>query len=119
MPGSPLDPRAEGTNRLIRDGATLTGCAADVVGVLRPMLDRGAPTRLDLGECDDGETMPDAVSPESRALVVAALGPAPVAVDDVILHTGLKSSVVSVILLELDLAGRIERHGNQLVSLLR
>ncbi|WP_026782985.1 DNA-processing protein DprA [Pleomorphomonas koreensis] len=119
VPGSPLDPRAEGTNRLIRDGATLTGSAADVVAVLRPMLDRAAPLRLDFEESGDGEAALDAVSTESRALVISALGPAPVAVDDVILHTGLKSSVVSVILLELDLAGRIERHGNQLVSLLR
>lgn len=119
VPGSPLDPRAEGTNRLIRDGATLTGSAADVVTVLRPMLDRATPVRLDLEESGDGEAALDAVSTESRALVVSALGPAPVAVDDVILHTGLKSSVVSVILLELDLAGRIERHGNQLISLLR
>ena len=38
VPGSPLDPRARGTNRLIRDGATLTEGAEDILAVLRPML---------------------------------------------------------------------------------
>ncbi|MBS1181284.1 MAG: hypothetical protein H6Q99_1164 [Proteobacteria bacterium] len=116
VPGSPLDPRAEGTNRLIRDGATLTRSAADVIAVLQPMLEDTAPSLFELRESGN-ETPLDGISPESRASVIEALGPAPVAVDDIILHTGLKSSVVSVILLELDLAGRIERHGSQLVSL--
>lgn len=119
VPGSPLDPRAEGTNRLIREGATLTGSAADVIAALRPMLGREAPLFDRLEEPDDPADLPEAISDENRALVTMALGPAPVAVDDIILHTGLKSSVVSVILIELDLAGRIERHGNQLVSLVR
>lgn len=119
VPGSPLDPRAEGTNRLIRDGATLTSSADDVIATLRPMLDQQMPLFDRLEESDDMAELPDAISEENRALVISALGPAPVAVDDIILHTGLKSSVVSVILIELDLAGRIERHGNQLVSLVQ
>jgi len=41
VPGSPLDPRARGANRLIRDGATLTEGAHDVLAVLRPILGRG------------------------------------------------------------------------------
>lgn len=118
VPGSPLDPRAEGTNRLIRDGATLTRSADDVIAVLRPMLEDDAPSLFELREGDE-TVVPDAISPQSRAAIIEALGPAPVSVDDIISHTGLRSSVVSVILLELDLAGRIERHGNQLVSLLR
>lgn len=118
VPGSPLDPRAEGTNRLIRDGATLTRSADDVIAVLRPMLENDAPPLFELHESDDAIPL-DAIGTQSRAAVIEALGPAPVAIDDIISHTGLRSSVVSVILLELDLAGRIERHGNQLVSLLR
>lgn len=118
IPGSPLDPRAEGTNRLIRDGATLTRSADDVIAVLRPMLETEAPTFLELRESEESATF-DAVSSQGRAAVLEALGPAPVAVDDIISHTGLSPSVVSVILLELDLAGRIERHGSQLVSLIR
>ena len=37
VPGSPLDPRAQGCNQLIRDGATLIQTARDVVEELRPM----------------------------------------------------------------------------------
>lgn len=119
VPGSPLDPRAEGTNRLIRDGATLTSSADDVIAVIEPIRGRPVPLPREFSDDADAGGALDAVSAEIRALVVSALGPAPVAVDDLILHTGLKSSVVSVVLLELDLAGRIERHGNQLVSLVR
>ena len=119
VPGSPMDPRAEGTNRLIRDGATLTRSAEDVVAVLRPMLEHDAPSFLELRERDQDDAHPDSIGSESRAAVIGALGPAPVAIDDIIQHTRLAPSVVSVILLELDLAGRIERHGSQLVSLVR
>jgi DNA processing protein len=119
VPGSPMDPRAEGTNRLIRDGATLTRSAEDVITVLRPMLEHDAPSFFELRERDQDDAHPDSIGSESRASVIGALGPAPVAIDDIILHTRLAPSVVSVILLELDLAGRIERHGSQLVSLVR
>ena len=40
VPGSPFDPRAEGTNSLIREGATLCTRSSDIVGVLRPILSR-------------------------------------------------------------------------------
>jgi len=53
-----------------------------------------------------------------RSLVVDALGPAPVSIDELIRHTGLHPSQVSLILLELDLAGRIERHSGGFVSFL-
>lgn len=117
VPGSPLDPRAEGTNKLIRDGATLTRSADDVIAVLRPMLEDDAPLFPGLFEPSE-DAISDTVSSQSRAAVIDALGPAPVAVDDIISHTGLPSAIVSVILLELDLAGRVERHGSQLVSLI-
>ena len=38
VPGSPLDPRAQGCNQLIRDGATLIQNAADVVEAVRPFV---------------------------------------------------------------------------------
>lgn len=118
VPGSPLDPRAEGTNKLIRDGATLTRSADDVIAVLRPMLEDDVPSLLELREESGKEATSDTISQQSRAAVIEALGPTPIPMDDIISHTGLSSSVVAVILLELDLAGRIERHGSQLVSLL-
>jgi DNA processing protein len=117
VPGSPLDPRAEGTNRLIRDGATLVTSAADVLEGLSAQL--GRPDRpwtdMEEPEADDGAV--PVVDAAARAAVTEALGFVPTAVDDIILHTGLSARVVSLVLLELELAGRLERHGGQLVSL--
>lgn len=119
VPGSPLDPRAEGTNRLIRDGALLTISADDVLDQLRPIAGGDLSGYGETGEPGPDEAASGMVDDDARACLVAALGPTPVAIDDILIHTGLKSSVVSVLLLELDLAGRLEWHGNQLVSLLR
>lgn len=117
VPGSPLDPRAEGTNRLIRGGATLVTSAADVLEGLQPIVARG-PGHGGAEEPGPGEEPPEAVDDEARARVTVALSPVPTALDDIVLHTGLKPKVVSIVLLELELAGRVERHGGQLFSLL-
>ena len=116
VPGSPLDPRSEGTNGLIRNGAMLITCAADVSEALAPMIGRPVPA--------DGIEEPmkesDHVQPSDgdREKVVEALGPTPVSVDEIIVHTGLKTQEVLLILLELDLAGRLERHSGGRVALL-
>lgn len=115
VPGSPLDPRAEGTNALIQQGATLVTQADDVLAVLRPMLEQGPPAPLT--EPDWEEEL--AAEPESgdRQRVLELLGPAPVSLDDLIRLSGCSAGVVRTVLLELELAGRLERHGNSLVSL--
>ena len=116
-PGSPLDPRAAGTNALLKDGAILVTEAADVLDALAPL--SGLPPRA--GE-SFAEPTDYAAAPEpddtDRARLVEALGPAPVAVDEIIAHTGLHPAQVFMILLELELAGRLERHSGDAVSLL-
>ena len=117
VPGSPLDPRAEGSNGLLKQGATLVAEAADVVAVLRPIM--GEPIALSVREPDDAPPVPvsDPGSGE-RTRIVALLGPTPVAIDDLVRLSGSSPAVVRTVLLELDLAGRLERHGGGLVSLL-
>jgi len=117
VPGSPLDPRAKGANCLIRDGATLIENAEDVLAVLRPILSRG------FGEPDGAPLTPapDAAALEQEAdrvrrAVEEALGPAPVAVVELIRLTGAPASAVLTVLLELELAGRYRRHPGNLVS---
>lgn len=130
VPGHPLDPRAEGTNRLIKQGATLVTGADDVIEVLQPIIGQHA-FREPLDETDFAapvRTIVQPVSPPRGSLrtsngaeemdaVLAALSPAPIAVDAIARGTGLTIQCVQIALLELDLAGRIERHGLSLVSL--
>lgn len=119
VPGHPMDPRAQGPNDLIRHGATLTEGAADVTKVVfdllrRPLAeDRSTPFTSDLGGMVDEDSLARA-----RALVLESLGPMPVAVDLLIRECQLSASVVSMVLLELELAGRLERHPGQQVALL-
>jgi DNA processing protein len=142
VPGHPLDPRAEGTNKLLKGGATIATSAADILEALAPQLgrsERGLTERSalerpgsggDAGEVAPEETEPPptvsdadsgaigADSPEmTQATVLAALGPAPISIDQLARATGLPTQSLRAALLELTLAERIERHGAQLVSL--
>jgi DNA processing protein len=89
-----------------------------VLEQLRPLIGRDGPLFAPLAEPAADDDSSGLADDAARAVLITALGPTPVAIDDIVLHTGLKSSVVSVLLLELDLAGRIEHHGNQLISLI-
>jgi DNA processing protein len=118
VPGSPLDPRAEGTNGLLKQGATLVTEAADVVAVLRPIMDR--PIELPAEEPERmappaHDLEPDA---DARQRIIALLGPTPVAIDDLVRLSQSSPAIVRTVLLELELAGRLERHGGSLVSLI-
>jgi DNA processing protein len=114
VPGSPLDPRAEGTNNLIKQGATLVTEAADVVAVLRPIL--GQTPELSAEE-PDLSSLPEPAG-DDRVRIVALLGPVPVSIDDLVRLSGSSIAIVRTVLLELEIAGRLERHGGSLVSLL-
>jgi len=113
VPGSPLDPRAAGTNDLIKQGATLTTEASDVINAVEPIMGRP----LALREPDDE---PIAGEPEAndRARIIGLLGPTPVLLDDLIRMAGTSPTIVRTVLLELELAGRLERHGGGMVSML-
>jgi DNA processing protein len=115
VPGSPLDPRAAGTNGLLKDGATLVTETADVVNALAPLAAMPA-TVLPLEESVEFSPTPPPGDGE-RARIFQALGPVPISIDDIIRHTNLPPAQVSMALLELDLAGRLERHPGGGVSL--
>ncbi|EIM29550.1 DNA-processing protein DprA [Microvirga lotononidis] len=143
VPGSPLDPRAEGTNDLIREGATLCAGIDHVTSVLDPLiasgpdLDRGAEEPhhvIGVEELWDELDLPDVLRPPVRQVVpdpgfeeergdggadlIAFLGPSPVAIDDLVRQSGLSIRNVQMALLELEMAGRLERHGGNAVSLI-
>ncbi|EPE98889.1 DNA-processing protein DprA [Rhizobium grahamii] len=118
VPGSPLDPRCHGTNGLLKDGAMIVTTPDDVTEALAPLsqIERYAPPVAEEPERDGGRSMlpPD---DSDRSLIVDALGPTPVEIDDVIRHTGLPAASVYLVLLELDIAGRLHRHPGGFVSL--
>jgi DNA processing protein len=116
VPGSPLDPRAEGTNSLIKQGATPVTEADDIASVLRPIIGADLPARED--DADETEKTSAEPAPDERARVIALLSPAPVSIDDLIRLSGTSPRIVRMVLLELEIAGRIERHGGALVSLI-
>lgn len=124
VPGHPLDPRAEGTNQLLKSGATLVTEPRDVLDVLAPQL-----ARQHKGLTEDrlaSFTPEPAPEPQTtrasepgdreRERVLAALGPNPIDIDEVVRATALDAREVRIVLMELDLAGEIARHGSQMVS---
>ena len=113
VPGSPLDPRAAGTNDLIKQGATLITEASDVIDAVEPIM--GRPIELDEPDDDPLASEPDA---SDRARIVSLLGPTPILLDDLIRMAEASPAIVRTVLLELELAGRLERHGGGLVSLI-
>lgn len=114
VPGSPLDPRAAGTNDLIKQGATLVTEARDVIDAVAPIMER--PLLIQARESDDEPFDFDAPATD-RSRITDLLGPSPISLDDLIRMSGASPAVVRAVLLELELAGRLERQGGGLVSL--
>jgi len=109
VPGNPLDPRAGGTNQLLKDGAGLATSAADILGRLNLIAAPPAQNQH-LAEPDEPPPQPPlSIAQSDREQVLEALGAAPVELDDLVRATGLPVRAVRVALLELDIAGRLER----------
>ena len=129
VPGSPLDPRSRGANDLLRNGATLTETAADILAQLGPLLRDRPPLpeimpsqpRLPLRPIAPRAPLPMPSAPVSEEaaleLIIEKLSPTPVAVDELVRQCQLSAAAVATLLLELELAGRVERHPGNLVSL--
>ncbi len=119
VPGSPLDPRCRGGNDLIRRGAILTEGAEDI---LRELGDRLSGSLMDSRK--DGFKGPTPTIPgdkelqPARVMIEERLSPTPVPVDELIRQCQLSPAIVVTVLLELELAGRLERHPGNQVSLL-
>jgi DNA processing protein len=118
VPGSPLDPRSKGSNRLLKDGATMATCVDDVLAALN-----WAPAPSFLAEDsrhtnDDQSEAAFQHEPDDslRGIVLEKLSAAPVEIDELVRQTGAPAPAVLTILLELELAARIQRHPGARVS---
>ncbi len=119
VPGHPLDPRAAGTNRLILNGASMITSANDIMEILTPIsgkLPRNPPSLYENTTHEPLIRKLD-VEPDSRQKIIDALGTSGVEIDELIRATSLSSREVRIILLELELAGKVLHDGGQKVSL--
>lgn len=119
VPGSPLDPRAKGANQLLREGAHLVESAADVMEILNSAFR----TPISEPQVTDfkGQPLPGkepGSMEEARRFLSQSLSPSPIGVDEVLRNSPFSAAVVATVLLELELAGRLERHPGNKVSLL-
>ena len=114
VPGSPIDPRAAGANDLIKQGATLVTEAADVINAVAPIMERP----VMLGARENDEPLDFATDGGDRARIINLLGPSPISLDDLIRMADVSPAIVRAVLLELELAGKLERHGGGLVSMI-
>ena len=118
VPGSPLDPRAQGTNNLIRQGAVLTETADDVLQVLSNLpLRAPAPVIMASEPALPIENPSESEANEARRTILEALGPTSVPVDELVRRCQVSLPIVLTVLLELELSGRLERQAGQRVSL--
>lgn len=118
VPGCPLDPRSRGPNSLLKRGAKLVEEAKDIIDVLDPI------KISDMRDLYQEKTDMSMVNPEvsdvtdARGLILRNLSPETILVDELIRECHLSASVVNVVLVELELAGRIERFPGNRVSLI-
>lgn len=119
VPGSPLDPRSEGPNALIRDGAVLVRSAEDVLEIV------GRPEKKDSTLTDQNnigsqntEIYGDIDPMTLRGQILQALGPTPVAVDELVRQCQVSAPSLTTLLLELELEGLVERYpGNRVARI--
>ena len=116
VPGSPLDPRCRGTNDLIRKGATMVESAEDVLSVVKAMRG-GALAEPSGGGFEGAEVGGESVPDDIRDRIIEALGPTPSPVDAIIRDLSLPPAIVLTVLLELELAGKLERQPGNMAAL--
>jgi DNA processing protein len=118
VPGSPLDPRAEGPNKLIKDGATLVESVNDIIdGLTHPT----RPIQTNIFEEERATPIFEDLKTDiesSKELIESSLSTTPADIDDLIDQTNLPASIVQVAILELELSGHLTRHPGNKVSLL-
>lgn len=114
VPGSPLDPRCSGTNFLLKNGAVLVESGKDIIDNLGREVQ---PKLFEIEEDFDGEIFPDILAENDGVLrdeVVAKLSTSPVNIDEISQQTNAPIRLVNEILLELEIAGKLERsYGNK------
>ena len=117
IPGSPLDPRSEGTNHLIKQGAQLITCANDILQAIEPLATETLQSAYSLDEDSHELQLDSDPSHSDREKLLSALGHAPTDIDELLRFTEIAPGSLHMLILELDLAGIVERHSGNRISL--
>ncbi len=118
VPGSPMDPRCHGTNKLLKEGATLVESARDILANISPTGELPlAENQMRLFDEPTAASIHDSVLDEAREALLSALGASPTLLDELLIATGLTPHLMMAVLLELELAGRLERSAGGRVAL--
>jgi len=117
VPGSPLDPRSEGANHLIKQGAQLITSADDILQAMEPLANEPLQSAYTLNEDTYQTELETDPSNSDREKLLSALGHAPTEIDELLRFTGIAPGSLHMLILELDLAGIIERHTGNRISL--
>jgi len=115
IPGSPLEARSHGCNHLIREGAVLVQEPAEVAELLSTFT--GEPRSTFREPANGFDSTPEDLAQAEPADIAGLLTAAPVAVDELIRQSGTPAAAVQLALLELEIAGQLERHAAGRVSL--
>ena len=107
VPGSPLDPRCHGSNHLIRTGAALIETVDDIMEAVRPLIENMALKTPDQKTPMRRKSPPEPVSDAMRSKITELLGPVPIRIDDLVEQAEAPLQSVHLVLLELELAGRL------------
>ncbi|AEI37011.1 MAG: DNA-processing protein DprA [Zymomonas mobilis subsp. pomaceae] len=130
IPGFPMDSRSHGCNQLIREGATLIQSSDDIieaVALLSEVYQTSPTEKEQFSSSDHLHSNPIAYKPpailcdireKDRKTIQSLIGSAPIIVDELIRQSGLESAIIQTVLLELELAGRLERHAGGRISLI-
>lgn len=122
VPGSPMDPRAQGCNKLLKEGAHLADNADDIIMELnalknRPLFDvadNELQGSLGFSDIDD---IPE-IEENVYQTILDNLSYSPIHIDEIIRETEIPAASVMMAVLELELEGRIERHLGNKISLI-
>jgi DNA processing protein len=118
VPGSPLDARCLGSNNRLRDGASLVETADDVLGVLRPLIERPEMAAREKAFIAASASAPPSIGEADRQALIELMGPVPMGVDELIKQSQMPVPQVHLVLLELDLAGRLTQEAGGKICLL-
>jgi DNA processing protein len=110
VPGSPLDPRSEGPNSLIRDGAALVRSIDDILELTgRPEKKDSELNQIDRSDSQDTEIYEETDISALKGRVLAALDATPVSVDELVRQCQVSAPSLTTLLLEMELEGTVER----------